>query len=156
MQVELRPVEPGDVDALAAMLEDPEVKQWWGVPTPEEDREEVSIGFAILVDGGLAGWIGYEEETTPDYQSVGFDINVAAELRERGVGSRALRLAIDHFRAEGHHRFTIDPNAANERAIRCYEKVGFKPVGIMRQADRMPDGTRTDALLMDLLASELE
>nr|MBA2504469.1 GNAT family N-acetyltransferase [Thermoleophilaceae bacterium] len=132
MDVAIRPVEPGDVDTLCEFLEDPETKAWWGTPTPEEDREEVSTGFAILVDAELAGWIGVDEETTPDYQSVGLDIMLGPGLCNRGVGPRALRLAIDQYVEKGHHRFTIDPSAANTRAIRAYEKVGFKPVGIMR------------------------
>ena len=55
----------------------------------------------------------------------------------------------------GHHRITIDPAAANVRAIAAYAKVGFRPVGVMRRYQRMPDGRWVDALLMDLLADEL-
>jgi aminoglycoside 6'-N-acetyltransferase len=54
----------------------------------------------------------------------------------------------------GHHRFSIDPAAANERAIPCYAGLGFKPVGVMRQYERGDDGWH-DNLLMDLLADEL-
>ena len=49
----------------------------------------------------------------------------------------------------------IDPAAANERAIRAYAKVGFKPAGVLRRSWRGPDGTWEDQLLMDLLADEL-
>jgi len=49
----------------------------------------------------------------------------------------------------------IDPAASNEPAIRCYAKVGFRPVGVMRQYERGPDGTFHDGLLMDLLRDEL-
>jgi aminoglycoside 6'-N-acetyltransferase len=66
-----------------------------------------------------------------------------------------LRPAIDNFAARGHHRFTIDPAAHNEHAIRAYEAVGFRPVGRMRDYERAPDGTWHDGLLMDLLVSEL-
>jgi aminoglycoside 6'-N-acetyltransferase len=55
----------------------------------------------------------------------------------------------------GHHRITIDPAAANERAIRCYQKLGFRPVGIMRQYERGNDGRFHDGLLMDLLRDDL-
>ena len=55
----------------------------------------------------------------------------------------------------GHHRLTIDPAAVNERAIRRYAAVGFRPVGVMRQYERDADGQAgTDELLMDLLADE--
>ena len=48
-----------------------------------------------------------------------------------------------------------DPAAANHRAIRCYEKVGFRRVGVLRQYERGPDGRFHDGLLMDLLRPEL-
>ena len=57
--------------------------------------------------------------------------------------------------ARGHHRLVIDPAADNERAIRCYRSVGFRPVGIMRQYERGLDGSFHDGLLMDLVAEEL-
>lgn len=62
---------------------------------------------------------------------------------------------IDHFAGRGHHRFWLDPNAKNSRAIAAYEKVGFKPVGILRESEVRGDGSRDDALLMDLLVSDL-
>ena len=45
----------------------------------------------------------------------------------------------------GHHRLAIDPAVANERAIRAYQRVGFKPVGVMRPYERGPDGSGTTA-----------
>jgi len=59
-------------------------------------------------------------------------------------------------RDRGHHRVVIDPVAHNERAIRAYEKVGFRRVGIMREYQREPDGSWSDGLLLDLLARELD
>jgi aminoglycoside 6'-N-acetyltransferase len=51
---------------------------------------------------------------------------------------------------------TIDPAAANETAIRVYTKVGFRPVGVLRNYERAADGTWHDGLLMDLLEGELK
>jgi hypothetical protein len=49
-------------------------------------------------------------------------------------------------------RSTRPPNAA---AIRAYEKVGFRAVGVMRQYERDVDGGGWhDGLLMELLAEE--
>src|SRR3954453_3388267 len=44
---------------------------------------------------------------------------------------------------------------ATPRGLQFYEKVGFKPVGVMRLYERGKDGTYHDGLLMDLLAGEL-
>ena len=54
------------------------------------------------------------------------------------------------------HRLVIDPAADNAAAIRCYAKVGFRPVGVMRQYEHDAEGDGWhDGLLMDLLAAEL-
>ena len=82
------------------------------------------------------------------------DIFLTTRLHGQGLGREALRLAIAHYLERGHHRFTIDPAAHNERAIRTYSAVGFKPVGRMRDYELGADGTWHDGLLMDLLASE--
>jgi len=50
---------------------------------------------------------------------------------------------------------TIDPAAENSAAIRCYERVGFRRVGVLREYWRDGSGVWRDGLLMDLLASEL-
>jgi aminoglycoside 6'-N-acetyltransferase len=59
------------------------------------------------------------------------------------------------FDERGHHRITIDPAADNSAAIRCYEKVGFRRVGVMRRYERDVGGAGWhDGLLMELLAGE--
>ena len=77
-------------------------------------------------------------------------------MHGRGVGSDAVRTLARHLIVEqGFHRLVIDPAADNAAAIKCYTKVGFRPVGIMRKYERGSDGTWHDGLLMDLLAEEL-
>ncbi|HEY4099104.1 MAG TPA: GNAT family protein [Baekduia sp.] len=154
-RVVLRRAEPGDAAALLAILAEPEVARWWGAYAAADVAEELDASFAILVDGAVAGWLQFTEETTPDYPHVGLDIAVTTRLRGLGYGREALRVAVRHFVAQGHHRFTIDPSAGNERAIRSYAAIGFRPVGILRSYERAPDGTWRDGLLMDLLADEL-
>jgi len=84
------------------------------------------------------------------------DLFLTTKSQNQGVGREALRLLARHlFEERGHHRLVIDPAASNARAIRAYEAVGFKPVGIMRMYERGPDGTFHDGLLMDLLTEDL-
>lgn len=155
----LRPLTEADLDELVAIVESDGVREWWGV---DDSREETLDGlrsdgtaFAIEVDGALAGWLGVWEEPAPGYRSAGLDIVLATPFQDRGLGPEALRLAARWLIDErGHHRLTIDPAAVNARAIRAYERVGFRPVGILRRYERGPDGWR-DGLLMDLLADEL-
>jgi aminoglycoside 6'-N-acetyltransferase len=146
------------------MTEHPSVREWWGSEESgsrspagfaEEARDE--IAFAIEIDGALAGWLGFHEELEPDYRHAGLDIFLAHEHQGQGLGPAALRLAARWLIEErGHHRLTIDPACANARAIRAYESLGFRRIGVMRRYERGPDGEWHDALLMDMLADELD
>ncbi|MHB8531109.1 MAG: GNAT family N-acetyltransferase [Solirubrobacteraceae bacterium] len=145
-ELELRPLGASDRSVLEAILAEPEVNRWWPVPDYVADS-----GWTIYVDGEPSGWLEYHAEDHEWYPSVAFDIALTTRLHGRGYGRRALRLAIDHFAAEGHHRFTLDPNAENERAIRSYAALGFERVGTMRAYERNPAGGWNDALLMELI-----
>ncbi|HKP20575.1 MAG TPA: GNAT family protein [Thermoleophilaceae bacterium] len=158
-RVTLRPIDVADLEPLADVIREPSVARWWGESEePERLRENLRMegcAWAIEVDGALAGWLGYTEETEPEYRSVGLDISLSERFQGQGLAPDALRTAIRWFASErGHHRFTIDPNAANEPAIKAYSAVGFKPIGITRRSELI-DGKWTDGLLMDLLIEEL-
>jgi aminoglycoside 6'-N-acetyltransferase len=156
----LRPLTDGDVEILLPAVYEPGIAEWWG-DTSDRDYQREGLrnegrAFAIVVGGEVAGWLCFHEETEPDYRQVAFDIMLRPAFQGQGLGPDALRLLIRWFADEhGHHRFTIDPSAANDRAIAAYASVGFKPVGILRKAERAPDGHWRDSLLMDLLADEL-
>lgn len=162
-QVVLRPVAVDDVDELCHLFGEPAVvRWWWGYDRARIVRELVhgddasTTVYAIEVEGRLAGVIQSWEEPDPDYRQASIDIAVGSRWHGRGVALDALRtLARDLIERGGHHHLTIDPAAGNARAIACYRKVGFRPVGILRQNERASDGTFHDTLLMDLLAGEL-
>jgi aminoglycoside 6'-N-acetyltransferase len=160
--VRLRPMVESDRRALEEVLADPTVVEWWDTRGPENSATELIAGergwfvWAIDVDGRLAGSIQATEEADPDYHHAGIDIFMSAPFQGRGIGTDAVRtVARWLFEARGHHRLTIDPAAANARAIRTYEKVGFRPVGVMRQYERGVERTFHDGLLMDMLRGEL-
>jgi aminoglycoside 6'-N-acetyltransferase len=163
--VTLRPAGAADRDRLREILLQPEVARWWGGPRDDPafdvaaDWLEVDgpgAVFAIELDGQTIGSIQYAEELEPDYRHASVDIFLDAGHHARGLGPDAIRTVARYlFDVRGHHRLTIDPSAANERAIRAYARVGFRPVGRMRLYERGPDGTWHDGLLMDLLRDEL-
>jgi aminoglycoside 6'-N-acetyltransferase len=104
------------------------------------------------VDGEVAGMIQYWEETDPKYRHASIDLFVAPARHGRGVGPEAIRRVVAELAARGHHRVVIDPAVGNAAAIRAYEKVGFRPVGVMRRYERDADGQGWhDGLLMELI-----
>jgi aminoglycoside 6'-N-acetyltransferase len=148
----LRPLRESDLPRLLEIVGDSE---WWGEENDADDLRCDGMAFTLEVDGDVAGWLGVSEENDPQYRHAGLDITFAQEYTDRGLGPEALRAVIDWLIARGHHRFTIDPAAQNHRAIRAYEKVGFRPVGRLRKYERGRDGRWRDGLLMDLLAEDL-
>ena len=160
--ITVRPVLPEDAPALAAILAQPSVARWWGEFDEHRVEQDLIVGepdlrvFAIEVDGRLAGAIQSHEETDPEFRHAGIDLFLEDSAQGHGVGPAAIRtLARRLFDDDGHHRITIDPAADNDRAIRAYEKVGFRLVGRLRRYQRMPDGTWIDGVLMELLADDL-
>jgi aminoglycoside 6'-N-acetyltransferase len=158
-RVRLRSTTPDDAAALHTILCTPGVARWWPNVTLEECEEIVARddveAFVIEFDGEPIGVIQYSEERDPDYEHAGIDIAIHDEWQGRGLGTDAVRTLARHLvHDRGIHRLTIDPAAANDRAIRCYEKVGFRPVGVMRDYERGGDGTWHDGLLMDLLPGD--
>jgi aminoglycoside 6'-N-acetyltransferase len=161
-RVTIRPGRPGDAARLREILAEPSVSQWWGEPDPlsviedalRGDDEEILL--VMEIDGEVAGGIQYSEENDPMYRHAGIDIYLGTRFQGQGAGTEAVAVLARYlFTERGHHRITIDPAAHNDRAIRSYAKVGFRPVGVMRQYERGPDGQFHDGLLMDLLRDEL-
>jgi len=136
------------------------VVEWWGdadeslSDTLDPDQDETH--FMIEVDGRPVGMIQAAEESEPMYRHAGIDIALGAAWQGKGIGPDAiLTLARYLIEERGHHRLTIDPAVANVNAIKAYERVGFKKVGVMRKYERGMDGTWHDGMLMDMLAEEL-
>ena len=104
----------------------------------------------------MAGLVQWWENDDPEFRHAGIDLFLTTRLHGRGLGSDAVRTVARWLvEARGHHRITIDPALENVRAIRAYERVGFRRVGVLRRYWLGPDGEWRDGLLLDLLADEL-
>ncbi len=159
--VRLRPVTHDDQSALVAIRKTPEVfARWRGEDLDAEfladveDDDAVRLTIEEAASGRIVGLIQFAEEDEPEYRHASIDIYVAPEVHRRGIATDAIRRLVRHlFDDLGHHRITIDPAADNEAAIRCYQGVGFRPVGVLREYERQADGSWGDGLLMELLRS---
>ncbi len=142
-------MEGADLPDMQRWLADPDVAVWWreadlsldalvGKYQPMIDGAEPVRGFVIAIDGQPVGFIQtYRIGDHPDYQRQ-LDINpeaVATDLfigdaawRNRGWGTSVLRAFLDRvvFGEMGTGLAVIAPEPANARAIRVYERVGFR------------------------------
>lgn len=77
-----------------------------------------------------------------------------AAYRGQGYGSDALRLILNYaFRELNLYRVGLDVIGSNARAIRAYERAGFRREGAWRGAV-LRDGARQDRVLMGILRDE--
>lgn len=154
----LRPLAAGDEVELLRIHRTPEVRRWWDEPDggfPFNDDPD-STRLTIEFEGAVAGLVQFYEELTPKYRHAAVDLFLDPALHGQGLGTAVLERVVRHLIDErGHHRITIDPATANAAAIRAYEKVGFRAVGVMRRYERDVDGKGWhDGLLMELLTGE--
>jgi RimJ/RimL family protein N-acetyltransferase len=153
-EIVLRPLAEGDEPELRRIHSSPEVAKRWDLPEDDFPWDEPeATRLTIVFEGAIAGLIQFSEEPDPKYRHASIDLFLDPAVHGRGIGTEAVRRVVRHLISErGHHRITIDPAADNLAAIRAYEKVGFRRVGIMRQYERDPDGGQWhDGLLMELV-----
>ncbi|MFM2278776.1 MAG: hypothetical protein RLZZ444_1007 [Pseudomonadota bacterium] len=106
-----------------------------------DDADRV-LGFAILRE------IGSEQGNI-------YLKRIAMAETGKGLGSAFLDRVLEWaFSLPGAHRVWLDHFADNHRAHRAYEKVGFLSEGLMRQAYKLPDGSRADLVMMAVLKPE--
>jgi RimJ/RimL family protein N-acetyltransferase len=69
-------------------------------------------------------------------------------------GKEALSLLIDYgFKALNLHNIMLKVFEYNKRAIKCYEKIGFKQIGIRREAIHR-NFNKSNVVYMDILSKE--
>jgi len=98
--------------------------------------------FVILVDERPIGQVNYNE-IDPDDRSTELDIIIADDTdKSKGYGSDAVRTLARHlFENMGVRRCWIEAAEENPRAIKAYEKAGFR-----RVESRVVDGQKAIAL----------
>ena len=160
-RVVVRSASDADAPAILEVMRCPGVRSWWWDfdldHAAEQLRDPDICPLVIEHDGQVIGYMQFSEDESAQYHHASIDLSLHDDHQGLGYGRDAVRaLARYLFTTRGHHRLTIDPALRNERAIRCFERVGFRRVGVMRQYERDTDGTWHDGLLMDLLERDLQ
>lgn len=114
------------------------VKEWWGAPSVEDEREKLGDAriamwiveldgrpFAFAQDYDVHGWTPHPFSHLPP-QSRGIDQYIGeADMLDQGHGSAFVRQHVERLFAAGAPAVGTDPHPSNARARRAYEKAGF-------------------------------
>ena len=130
-------------------------RDWFVRQFKRKDKSWLSARAVIATPEGIPlGWVNrYGEKENPHVCCVGIDICEDAYLN-RGLGTEALRLWIDHlFATSDVHKLALETWSFNPRMIRVAEKAGFVYEG--RQREVQPwQGQWLDLMLFGLLREE--
>ncbi|HKH35280.1 MAG TPA: GNAT family N-acetyltransferase [Beijerinckiaceae bacterium] len=137
-----RPVVAEDLPMLGLWLERPHVAEWWDDMRDKlaKIREAMATPstkpLIVELDGRPIGYIQcYDPHLEADHPyrdqprgTLGIDQFIGEpELVGIGHGSRLIAAFVEALFQQGAPRVIIDPHPTNGRAIRAYEKAGFKP-----------------------------
>jgi RimJ/RimL family protein N-acetyltransferase len=142
-ELTLRPPRAGDVPALAAACQDPEISRWTRVPSPyteDHAREWLATDveglrlFIVDAEDRLLGTIALMElDPGRGYAEIGYWL--AAQARGRGVASRAVALLRDWAAADlGLTLIEIIVHRDNAPSLRVPPRAGFAATGELRDA----------------------
>ncbi|WP_105614200.1 GNAT family N-acetyltransferase [Vallitalea okinawensis] len=167
--VRLRDYREGDLELVHQYINDAEVtvnlRPGILYPlTPNDEKKFIEsqsgmssgkYSFAIeTLDGEYIGGCGVNEiDWKNSYTVVGIFIG-NKDYHNSGYGTDAMNILIDFiFNEMNLNKIKLKVYSFNKRAIRCYEKCGFKQEGVLRQ-EIFRNGSYHDQIVMGLLRSE--
>ncbi|PVB61294.1 GNAT family N-acetyltransferase [Labrenzia sp. 011] len=165
--VPFRPVTSEDLPILADWMARPHWREWWGEPAEALDKLREKIGghdttkpFIFRFDGRDAGYTQVwhvKDQQGPDavaaspwlallpMDAVGVDLALAdGSVLSKGYGTKVLQAFVGKLRREGHERILMDPDPANQRAVKACRKAGFREMAELK-------GRTGNNLLMELV-----
>ncbi|MCX5922136.1 MAG: GNAT family N-acetyltransferase [Candidatus Dependentiae bacterium] len=155
--VTFKKITEDDVPLLRTWFQEPHVEQWWPTPEAEEDfikhfvtrsRSKDTFAYISKLNDVPFGYIQYYYFNRDDQNTggiwapgdlpettVGIDQLIGdPQYLGKGYGTRMLQEFITYITQVLEPHITtiiLDPKPTNTVAIKCYEKVGFKRVGVV-------------------------
>lgn len=170
--VRLRAIEKEDIPKLVSLRNEEEtlINLFSRLPHPISTRAEEleceegwkkkhkeDAGFLIeKLDGTIIGMCGTKKTRWKDSETTVHIFVGGNENRGQGLGTEAMQLLVRFvFEQMNLRRIKLQVFSFNERAIKSYEKAGFKVEGILRQ-ELFRNGKYHDVIQMSILRHEYE
>jgi AacA4 family aminoglycoside N(6')-acetyltransferase len=158
-EIQLRPMTDADIPMLHGWMRRPHVLEWWdadeaalplerirerycaeslaaGKVTPYivlHDGQPLGYAQSYVAMGAGGGW--WEDEVDPGVRGIDQFIADPGKLGQ-GLGTRMVKRLVQMLFADpAVTKVQTDPDPANARAIRCYQKAGFHAVRVIGTPD---------------------
>ncbi len=171
-KVALGPFHRGVLPLLSKWDNDFEVSFFSGDPLRSVPRETTELRFeqsSREISRDRVDYIIYEKETLRpigltelrriNYRSHTADYGILIGEKDcwsKGYGTETTLLMLDYgFSILGLHNITLETYAYNERAIKAYQRAGFRIMGRRREVN-LWGGKFYDEIIMDCLSTEFE
>ena len=166
-RIYLRPLDVEDADIFVSWLNDIEIRQYLGMTSPMnrlgeqeylkklyKDERWLGLGILLRSNDELIGSVGLHDISLAHRNAeIGIFIGNKSYW-SKGYGTEALKLMMGHgFDQLNLHRIFLIVMSFNTRAIRAYEKVGFKKEAVFRE-HVYANGKYHDDYLMGILEDE--
>jgi ribosomal protein S18 acetylase RimI-like enzyme len=165
MSISVRRLTPDDYDALRALrlealslypeafASDPDQE----AAMPKEQwlaRLATAMSFGGFVDDALSGMVVFSKPSRPKVAHTG-DVGamyVRDAARGTGLADALMNALIDHA-SEVVEQIQLTVNAENARAIKFYERHGFRPIGRIPRSLRIGERYYDDLLMLRAVSS---
>jgi [ribosomal protein S5]-alanine N-acetyltransferase len=166
-RIYLRPIEREDAPQLQSFMNDPEVTQTLQMHRPlnlqveqdfiehaAKDQSNIRLAIALKQEDALIGATDLRLGEMKDRKAE-FGIAIGAKDEwNKGYGTEATKLMIQYgFETLNLNRIFLRVYEYNPRAMKAYEKAGFKREGVLRD-DTYRMGRYWDAMIMGLLRED--
>jgi RimJ/RimL family protein N-acetyltransferase len=166
--VVLRAIESEDAGSYHQWINDEETNQWRGLfhPTSREEalawieqqrqKRPETLNLSIETNGEHVGFIGFRGVDARSRRAeIWIYIGSKAHWGQ-GLGRNAVQALCDYAYLQMNlHRIWLECNPEFSAVVRCYEKVGFKEEGRLRDG-YYRDGKFRDTCIMALLRGDWE
>lgn len=132
---EIRALEEKDLDRVCELEE-----ASFSMPWKKEDFKHLiedagSEYFVLIYEEEIIGCAGYTDQVGEGYVN---NVVIDSSKRGKGFGKSLMTYVLDAGRKKGIQDFTLEVRVSNEPAVRLYESLGFKSVGVRKRFYEKP------------------
>ncbi|GKV54959.1 hypothetical protein NCCP2222_09060 [Sporosarcina sp. NCCP-2222] len=171
-KISIRELIEEDKYIMTKWLSDPAVLQFYEGRDRPADLEQVEEDFfgepdeetrcLILYDDAPIGYLQFYPIEEDERELYGYEADEVIfgmdqfigepDFWNRGIGTQLVQIVVDYLINELHvNRVVMDPQTWNERALRCYEKCGFRKVKLLPKRE-WHEGEFRDCWLIEYTA----